>query len=297
MKKSVNFTGLISKGSAGYKKAKVGGILCVVGIFSVKLEVIPLIGLVCLVIGIILTVIAWKEHKKSVKDITDTIVKPMLEKTFPGSVYDPFCEEADTGIYTDLKVIRRDSTMSYTDFLSCTVDNHYFECIYLEASHSNDNNRVYTFRGNIYSCVGDRNIEGIVRIIPTRQGSIVKSNEYHTFAKCDKKSEVHIETGDEAFDSTFEVYASDMHIGHYVMNAHVKEKLVKLRETYGDYCVVVTGRDIYIAIKDQGRVLYNTVADLTIDDDTKIKTIQAIIKSVAADMLELQQTMSLHKEV
>ena len=83
MKKSVNFTGLISKGSAGYKKAKVGGILCIVGIFSVKLEVIPVIGLVCVVIGIILTVIACKEHVKSVKDITDTVVIPMLEKTFP----------------------------------------------------------------------------------------------------------------------------------------------------------------------------------------------------------------------
>lgn len=297
MKKNNNSTGLITKGSAGYKKARVSGILCLIGAIFIKAEILPLVGLICLVIGIILSVIAWKEHKKSVKDITETVVRPMLEKLFPGAVYDPFCEEADTDIYSDLKVIRKDSTMYYTDFLSCTVDNHYFECIYLEASHSNDNNKVYTFRGNIYSCVGDRNIEGTVRIIPTRQGSIVKSNEYHTFAKCDKKSEVHIETGDEAFDSTFEVYASDMHIGHYVMNAHVKEKLVKLRETYGNYCVVVTGHDIYIAVKDQGRVLYNTVADLTIDDDTKIKTIQETIKSVAADMLELQQTMSLHKEV
>lgn len=297
MKKSINQIGLITKGSAGYKKVKVGGILCAVGVISIKAEVLPLIGLVCLAIGIILTVIAWKEHTKSVKDITETVVQPMLEKTFPGAVYDPFCEEADTDIYTDLRVIAKDSTMDYTDFLSCTVDGRYFECVYLDASHRDDNSTVYSFSGNIYSCVGDRNIEGTVRIIPTRQGSIIKSHEYHTFAKFNKQSEVRIETGDEVFDGTFEVYASDMHIGHYVMNAHVKEKLVKLREIYGNYCVVVTGHDIYIAIKDQGRVLYNTVADLTLDDDTKIKKIQETIKSVAADMIELQQTMSLHKEV
>lgn len=88
-----------------------------------------------------------------------------------------------------------------------------------------------------------------------------------------------------------------MHVGHYVMNAYVKEKLVALRKKYGDYCIVVTGRDIYLAHKTSELLFLTNISDVTIDDDVKVSNIQESIKGVMDDMLELQRTMSLHTEV
>lgn len=286
----------VTKGAVGYKQLQTGSVLSVIGFILIKLEILILIGLVCIITGVTMCVIAIKKNKASVKNITNDVVRPFLERNFQNAVYDPFCEETDTDIYTDLKVIRKDASMGYADYLSVTIDGHYFECLHCEASHSSNKQRVISFDGNIYSCVGDRNIEGTVRIIPTIQGSIRKSNEYHSYAKC-SKDEVHIETGDESFDSCFEVYASDLHAGHYVMNAYVKEKLVKLRDKYADYCIVVTGHDIYLAHKTSALLMLANVSDVTIDDETKIKNIERTIHNVLDDMLELQRTMSLHAKV
>lgn len=286
----------VTKGAVGHKQLTIGSVTAFIGMVLIKLEILVLLGLLLIIIGAILTITAIIKNRKSVKEITNNVVRPFLERNFPGAVYDPFCEETDMDIYTDLNVIRRDSRMSYADYLSLTLDGNYFECVHCEASHSTENSTVVTFDGNIYSCMGDRNIEGTVRIIPTNQGSIIKSNEYHTYAKC-AKDEVHIETGDESFDCCFEVYASDMHVGHYVMNAYVKEKLVALREKYGDYCIVVTGHDIYLAHKTSELLFLANISDVTIGDDVKVENIQESIKDVMNDMLELQRTMSLHTEV
>lgn len=94
------------------------------------------------------------------------------------------------------------------------------------------------------------NIEGIVRIL-----SSSKRNKTFLNKKCDLTPE-QIHTGNLEFDEKYEVFASNQHIGFYVLNSTVMEKLDYFVEKYGEFGIAITPGDILMSFKGQDRFIH-----------------------------------------
>nr|WP_292162887.1 DUF3137 domain-containing protein [Butyrivibrio sp.] len=176
----------------------------------------------------------------------------MARQVFPGAEFTYIEKHLDLDRFHNLGLITRDKYEKVTNHL-VSNDEHELEnfsllCEHTESDSDGDSRTVTTYSGTVVSYKTPTGIQGVVRVIASGQFKLLFIKKETIFVR--GKSPIapwKIETGSVAFDDNFEVYASDQHLGYYVLNAYVIEKLQAFRAKYDTFALTITSDYLYVS--------------------------------------------------
>jgi hypothetical protein len=210
--------------------------------------------LIILGIAVSIFLLLWGLHirNSAMNQYGQSFVLPMARQVFPGAEFTYIEKHLDLDRFHNLGLITRDKYEKVTNHL-VSNDEHELEnfsllCEHTESDSDGDSRTVTTYSGTVVSYKTPTGIQGVVRVIASGQFKILFIKKETTFVR--GKSPIapwKIETGSVAFDDNFEVYASDQHLGYYVLNAYVIEKLQAFRAKYGTFALTITSDYLYAA--------------------------------------------------
>ena len=219
--------------------------------------------LIILGLAIAFFLLLWGLHirNSAMEQYGKAYVEPMARQMFPGAEFTYKEKHLDLDRFHNLGLITRDKYEDVTNHL-VSNDEHELEnfsllCEHNERDSDGDSRTVTTYSGTVVSYKTPTGIQGVVRVIASGQFKLLFIKKETTFVR--GKSPLapeKIETGSVAFDDNFEVYASDQHLGYYVLNAYVIEKLQAFRAKYGTFALTITSDHLYVAFDHKDKFIY-----------------------------------------
>ena len=217
-------------------------------------------GVFIFVLGMVFFVISALIEAKYKKIHAEYVLIPTLKRLFPDSSFELSVKDHSISKEFDrVGMLRKDSDESITNFLTIKENGHTLKEFSITESHTEtdsdgDSHTVYTFHGTQLHYDYATGIDGIVRILSSHRGKVFKSESTFLPKNC-KLTPDKIETGNAELDESFEIYASTQHLGFYVLNPVVIEKLKTFRARYGDFGIAVTHDDLFISFKGTDRFI------------------------------------------
>ena len=189
--------------------------------------IIPKVGAVVLIIGIVLVVKNWKDFTKEAVagDDPDTLYRknylvPALRKVFGESLeYNKNTCITDPSMYGALPEPQYGdyfSDIKAGDYVSFNIKENKFEISEQKIFAKDDEGTYVIFDGTIYKTGYKRTLTGHVRIVPTKT---VRGHEVQDrYPKQNKLVEQKVETDNILFNEHFDVYATSKEEAIFVLN-------------------------------------------------------------------------------
>lgn len=193
----------------------------------------------------------WK-YKDSYKD---QILLPAIRNIFPDSNFEiSYSNPSLTDTFYKFGMIYKDNDESLTNCLTIKNGDNTLIQFSCEESNSIGESTTISYVGTEVSYNYSTKIDGIVRVLSSKQGKLTK-NEYTFIPKECELTPAKIEIGELNFDESFEVYASNEHLGFYVLNSVVVEKLKDFRKKYGEFGLAITSDNLYLSFPGKDRFI------------------------------------------
>lgn len=217
-------------------------------------------GIIFTLVGFGLAFVGGKFNSDFQNDFADQVMIPTIQSIFPNSTFIVYLDDKRiTEHFKKLGMIRRDKSERITNLLSIEKDGHLLNEFSCEEYHEVPNpkggvNDIYTYKGTEFRYDYATNIDGVVRILSSHKKKLSNSEKTFLPKECTLTPEK-IETGNIELDESFEIYASTQHIGFYVLNSTVIEKIKLFREKYGDFGLAITNDELFISFDGVDRFI------------------------------------------
>lgn len=259
MENNVDFLNMKKKMLISKVLLVIGVVFAVLGYLSYKLAGFGL-GIVFLLAGFGLAFVGGKFSSDFKNDFTDQVMIPTIQSLFPNSTFVVYMDDKRiTEHFKKLGMIRRDSCERITNLLAVETGGHLLNEFSCEEYHEVPNpkgavNNIYTYKGTEFRYDYATNIDGVVRILSSHKNKLSNSEKTFLPKECNFTPEK-IETGNIELDEGFEIFASSQHIGFFVLNSTVIEKIKLFREKYGDFGLAITNDELFIAFDGVDRFI------------------------------------------
>lgn len=185
----------------------------------------------------------------------DQILLPVIRSIFPNSNFEiSYSDPILTDSFYRVGMIYKDEKELLSNYL--TIENGdntliHFTC---EEYNTSGDSTTTTYLGTEISYNYSTNIEGVVRVISSRKSKLTKTERTFISEDC-QLTPAKIDTGELDFDENFEVCASNEHLGFYVLNSVVIEKLKAFRDKYGEFGIAITCDNLYLSFPGKDRFI------------------------------------------
>lgn len=144
-----------------------------------------------------------------------------------------------------------------------------------KSSKTNKTKTTVLFDGFVIKSRLSRNINNSVRVITSYKSALGEKTYYWPTKQ---KSEQLINVENIGFNKNFEVYSNNQQDAFVVLTPYVTEKILELRKRYNDFSIVVSGKDLYIAVKTKNLPL--SVHTISTEEDIENINIGDEVKKV-----------------
>ncbi len=217
-------------------------------------------GILFMFVGFGLAIIGGKFNNDFKNHFLDEVMIPTIQSLFPNSAFILHMDNKRiTEPYKKLGMIRRDTCESITNLLTIETGGHLLNQFSCEEYHEVPNpkggvNTIYTYKGTEFRYDFATNIDGVVRILASHKRKLSNTEKTFLPKECTLTPEK-IETGNIELDESFEIFASSQHIGFFVLNSTVIEKIKLFREKYGDFGLAITNDELFISFDGVDRFI------------------------------------------
>ena len=259
MDNNVNFKEMKKKMMISKVLLGIGITFAVLGYLSYKLAGFGF-GILFMLVGFGLAIIGGKFNNDFKNDFRDEVMIPTIQSLFPNSTFVVYMDDKRiTEPFKKLGMIRRDTCERITNLLAIETGGHLLNEFSCEEYHEVPNpkggvNTIYTYKGTEFRYDYATNIDGVVRILASHKRKLSNSEKTFLPKECTLTPEK-IETGNIELDEGFEIFASSQHIGFFVLNSTVIEKIKLFREKYGDFGLAITNDELFIAFDGVDRFI------------------------------------------
>jgi hypothetical protein len=259
MENNVNFKEMKKKMMISKVLLGIGITFAVLGYLSYKLAGLGF-GILFMLVGFGLAIIGGKFNNDFKNDFRDEVMIPTIQSLFPNSTFVVYMDDKRiTEPFKKLGMIRRDTCERITNLLAIETGGHLLNEFSCGEYHEVPNpkggvNTIYTYKGTEFRYDYATNIDGVVRILASHKRKLSNSEKTFLPKECTLTPEK-IETGNIELDESFEIFASSQHIGFFVLNSTVIEKIKLFREKYGDFGLAITNDELFIAFDGVDRFI------------------------------------------
>lgn len=215
----------------------------------------PLIGYLIIIVGFGIAFVAGLINRKSDTLFKEQVLIPTIRNIFPNSNF--WLSVTDTRVteaYKEVGLLNQASGEDISNYLVIDTGEHRLDEFSVNAYNMTAvkgvPKKMTVFEGTQLRYDYGTKIDGIVRILSSSKG-----NKNFLTKQCALTPE-QIYTGNLEFDEKFEVLASSQHIGFYVLNSTVIEKLNFFVEKYGEFGLAITPGEIMMSFKGQDRFIH-----------------------------------------
>ena len=281
---------------------------------TVAFQVLPELGIGALIVTSILAAKTESEYKKLYKD---AFVEPLIRQIFPNARFyltdreeelDADDEKAKARIhkrcedrlnsFLKMGLVNKDDNMRATNILTFYNNENKFEHFSLKCYHTSTDSdghsqTVVTYEGTEIWFDYETGVPGTMRILcSTVKESVWRHEASFVKKECSLTPEK-IETGDVDFDENFDVYATNQHLGFYVLNAYVVQKLKNLRHKYGAYIMMVTSNKVFISFRGMDKfIVFPEVEDY--EESHTVNRIKNEVEDLIKVLNDIAHSISKH---
>ena len=212
-------------------------------------------------VGALMFIFAFGVHSELGNSFTDFLMVPEIQKYYPDSLFIDFTKVAniDTQIFYNTNMVRVSDKVFINNLLKTDKFTHM-----QFASAPYDGHKV--FNGTLLELKEDTGVNGYVRILSTE---IVEADEVTFVDKECVLTPVKIETGDDAFDNSYDVYADSEESASMILTPYVKEMLNTFLEKYGYFAICFMPNSILVSFL-KPRVFFKNSEKADFSDVPKI---------------------------
>lgn len=197
--------------------------------------------------------------KKGRARFANEVITPILQNYLPRATFEAYQSDSILGDFVTLDLVKTAAYPRVTNYFKSNDKNEVEACSLFCKTGGKHKRIVYEGTQIVFK--HDLKVDGVVRILCSNP--IIGSYESTFVPKQCDVTPTKIDTGIFKLDDNFEIYASDAHTGFYVLNSCVIEKLIEMREMFGEYALAITPRYVFISLKGLDRFIH--VPDCTSD--------------------------------